>query len=416
VYIRRQAGIASSAIGVNGKPVYNPSYVGNNAGTSLGRPWTMDGPPMDTTGATMSDATGATFYTKSASNTPASLTTADQIAASYAQWYTDDPNATGNAAVDAANPAVMRITIQSTLALSQISAGTYQYYSSAFFPIDGQGFGNISYPSTNPTLVHNFSFTSEAHYWFQYNGGEQLEFRGDDDVWVFVNGQLSVDLGGIHGELRGIVTLDGATTQVCVDDTSPACAGQAVCDTPAPANCTTVASGFGLVAGNIYEIAVFQAERHVIRLQLQADAQRVQRPEERLPWRVRRRDRHPRRGVRPRHREQHRRLRDLQPRLHLAATLWRRHRPKPARAMRRRRQPVDLRHGRLAARRVAKSRPIAGTETWMPPMGNSAIWAPTTANPGNFAIAGRSPQPRCSRSRCVHYGAASSANTSTVFA
>ncbi len=264
VYIRRQAGIASSAIGVNGKPVYNPSYVGSDAGTSLGRPWTMDGPPMDTTGNSMSDATGATFYTKSASNTPASLTTADQIAAAYAQWYTDDPNATGNAAVDAASSAVMRITIQSTLTLNQISAGTYQYYSSAFFPIDGLGFGNISYPSTNPTLVHNFSFTSETHYWFQYNGGEQLEFRGDDDVWVFVNGQLSVDLGGIHGELRGIVTLDGATTQVCVDDTSPACAGQAVCDTPAPADCTTAADGFGLVAGNIYEIAVFQAERHVI--------------------------------------------------------------------------------------------------------------------------------------------------------
>jgi fibro-slime domain-containing protein len=263
VYIRRQAGIVNSAIGVNGKPVYNPSYVGNNAGTSLGRPWTMDGPPMDTTGNSMSDSTGATFYTKTASNTPALLTAADQIAAAYAQWYTDDPNATGNAAVDAVNPAVMRITIQSTLTLSQISAGTYQYYSSAFFPIDGQGFGNISYPSTNPTLVHNFSFTSEAHYWFQYNGGEQLEFRGDDDVWVFVNGQLSVDLGGIHGELRGVVTLDGATTQICVDDTSAACAGQAVCDTPAPANCTTVAGGFGLVAGNIYEIAVFQAERHV---------------------------------------------------------------------------------------------------------------------------------------------------------
>jgi fibro-slime domain-containing protein len=157
----------------------------------------------------------------------------------------------------------MRITIQSTLTLNQIGAGTYQYYSSAFFPLDGLGFGNISYLSTNPTLVHNYSFTSEAHYWFQYNGGEQLEFRGDDDVWVFVNGQLSVDLGGIHNELRGVVTLNGPTTRLCVDDTPPACAGQPVCDTPPPPNCTTVANGFGLVAGNIYEIAVFQAERHV---------------------------------------------------------------------------------------------------------------------------------------------------------
>ena len=263
VYFQRQAGIASSAIGVNGKPVYDTAYVGNNAGTSLARPWTMDGPPLNTTGTLMSDATGATFYAKSARNTPASLTTPAQISDSFAQWYTDDPNATGDPAVDALNSAVMRITIQSTLTLNQIGAGTYQYYSSAFFPLDGLGFGNISYPSTNPTLVHNYSFTSEAHYWFQYSGGEQLEFRGDDDVWVFVNGQLSVDLGGIHNELRGIVTLNGPTTRLCVDDTPPACAGQPVCDTPPPPNCTTVASGFGLVAGNIYEIAVFQAERHV---------------------------------------------------------------------------------------------------------------------------------------------------------
>ena len=260
VYDQRQAGIASSAIGVNGKPVYNTAYVGNNAGVSLARPFTMDGPAMSTTSTLMSDATGATFRSKLSSNT-ASLTAA-QVASNYAQWYTDDPNATGNPTVDAANSAVTRITIQSTLTLNQISAGTYQYYSSAFFPLDGLGFGNIYNPST-ATTGHNYSFTSEAHYWFQYSGGEKLEFRGDDDVWVFVNGQLAVDLGGIHNELRGIITLNGASTQACSDNTPPTCAGQAVCDTPVPANCTTFATGFGMVSGNIYEIVVFQAERHV---------------------------------------------------------------------------------------------------------------------------------------------------------
>ncbi len=80
------------------------------------------------------------------------------------------------------------------------------FRSDLFFPLDGQGWGNSG--KGEDGQQHNFGFTTEVHTEFQYNGGEQFTFVGDDDVWVFINNKLAVDLGGVHPAATGSVALD----------------------------------------------------------------------------------------------------------------------------------------------------------------------------------------------------------------
>ncbi|MCX7726819.1 MAG: fibro-slime domain-containing protein, partial [Chitinispirillaceae bacterium] len=101
------------------------------------------------------------------------------------------------------------IVIQDSLPFILIdrNTGTYQFRSDAFFPLDGRGFGAEGRRDSRGNL-HNFSFAMELHTEFTKIPGLTFSFRGDDDVWAFINGRLVMDLGGIHNAQDGSFNID----------------------------------------------------------------------------------------------------------------------------------------------------------------------------------------------------------------
>merc|ERR1711933_518341 len=130
-------------------------------------------------------------------------------AESFSDWYNDKDG--------------VNVNIEKTIKLTKNSAGQYVIDQEGFFPIDGEGF-------KDHTHGHNYFFTLEMHHFFKYHGDEVFTFRGDDDLWVFIDGNLVIDLGGTHEAMERSVTL----------------------------------SDLGLTQNEVYALDVFFAERHTV--------------------------------------------------------------------------------------------------------------------------------------------------------
>lgn len=130
--------------------------------------------------------------------------------ANFDQWYRDVPEVN------------LPYFVSFSLAPSN---GTYTFSSEEFFPLDGAGYGKEG-------LERNFGFTTEVHTKVAYNGGETFTFTGDDDLWVFINDTLAIDLGGLHSSKTKTVHLD------------------------------EIAGKLGIEKGKTYGLDLFHAERH----------------------------------------------------------------------------------------------------------------------------------------------------------
>jgi fibro-slime domain-containing protein len=136
--------------------------------------------------------------------------------ANFAQWYGNVPGVNQSHLI--------------SIFLEPQPDGLFSFESLHYFPIDGAGFMSQGLEYTGE--LHNFGFTTEIHTQFRYRGGEKFTFQGDDDVWVFINDKLAVDLGGLHSMQRRSIDLDQQ------------------------------AGMLGLSLGTTYPLDLFHAERH----------------------------------------------------------------------------------------------------------------------------------------------------------
>ncbi len=121
-------------------------------------------------------------------------------AANFSQWFRDTPGVN------------MSDTLPMTL---KLEPGTDKYVfddkqnpvyvaAGGFFPINGNLYGNYSSTGKN----YHFTYELETTFTYEEGTGAYFRFIGDDDVWVFIDDKLCIDIGGVHSAVEQTVNVD----------------------------------------------------------------------------------------------------------------------------------------------------------------------------------------------------------------
>ncbi|MGQ0628387.1 MAG: fibro-slime domain-containing protein [Phycisphaerales bacterium] len=127
---------------------------------------------------------------------------ANNGATGFNQWFRDVSG------VNLSMPLPIRLVRQANTNIYTFNDRNDSTYSTlgGFFPINNQLLGNSG--GTTPNQNFHFTYELDTNFRYRRGTGQLFTFTGDDDVFVFIDGKLVVDIGGVHSAVSQTIDLD----------------------------------------------------------------------------------------------------------------------------------------------------------------------------------------------------------------